>query len=352
MMQRHTSGARMRAVRAGWLASAVWCVVAVGCGGNGETASPSTADRSGGGGLIAKSPQDRSKVLVKEAEEAVRRGDRETALADFRRAIEINPRETSAFMGMGDLFRTEKDWGRAQELYERAASTDPRNFDAQYLNGLMLQMMERVSEAISAYLLALNLKPDDFKANLNLSAAYYQLDENSQALQYGRKAVQLQPRNGPARFNLGAIYAAMNLHQEAVQEYQQAAELMELTPSLLLNLAESYGRLRRFEEMRNTLIQLAESDPSGAVWERLGYVAFQLGKYDEALTAFEKSVAMAPDYTPGLNGVGVSYLNAWIKSDYKNATAHQKGIAALKKSLQVSPNQPKILELVTRYTNR
>lgn len=290
-----------------------------------------------------------AEVYLIAGETAVRDGDTDRALAAFARAIEVNPRLTSAHMGIADIYRTRGDYSRAEESYGNAARIQPRNFDAQYYHGLMLHLLERVTDAIQAYLRALAVKPDDFKANLNLATAYYQLDENNLALPYARRAVELMPRDGPARFNLGAVYAAMGDHRGAVQEYQQAAELMELTPALLMNLAESLGKLDRFEEMVNALEQVNRAQPSAASWERLGFARFKMGKYDDARAAFDSALAIDADYFPALNGKGVCLLNAWIWSGRADNKAREDGLSALRRSLQLNRDQPQIIDLLSRY---
>ena len=45
-------------------------------------------------------------------ETAIRDGDTDRALAAFARAIEVNPRLTSAHMGMADIYRMRGDYSR------------------------------------------------------------------------------------------------------------------------------------------------------------------------------------------------------------------------------------------------
>lgn len=335
----------MRQTRGIWLSAL--CIGAVtlagGCSssGTGGRSSPTRA-------AVAGDP--RAATYMASAEQAIREGDLEKALAEFARAIEINPNMTSAHLGMADIYRMRGDYSRAEAKYSRAAQLEPRNFDAQYFHGLMLHLLDRLPEAIQAYLRAIALRPNDFKSNLNLATAYYQLDENSQALPYAKRAVELNPQDGPARFNLGAIYAAMDRHAEAVREYQQAAELMELTPPLLLNLAESLGRLERYDEMANTLAQAIKSEPSAAAYERLGFAKFKTRQFADAKAAFRSALQIDPDYYPALNGSGVCSLNDWINSGRQDQKAKEAGLTALRRSLQVHRDQPQILELVTRYS--
>jgi len=271
------------------------------------------------------------------------------ALAEFERAIEHNPRLTVAYMSAAEIHRKQGNLDKAEPMYAQAAVLEPKNFSAQYLHGLTLQLLDRISEAVSAYLRALAIKPGDFNANLNLGTAFLQLGEPAQALPYAQRAVQLEGRDGAARTNLGAIYAALNRHEDAVTEFQQAAELTPLSAPLLLNLADSLGKTGRYEEMVNTLEQLGRTEPSAAGYERLGTGLFKLRRYDEALTAFRKSLEIDPNHYPALNGVGVCLLNQWIWSKQEDEAARDEALRSLRRSLQIERNQPKIMELVGRY---
>jgi len=276
-------------------------------------------------------------------------GQYEMALNEFERAIEVNPRLTVAYMGAGDIYRQRGDYDSAQKRYGKAADIEPRNFNANYMNGLMLQLLNRLGESVRAYLQALTVKPDDFNANLNLATAYLQLNEPLEGLPYGQRAVQLNSRDAAARTNLGAIFGALNRHEEAVVEYQQAAELAELTAPLLLNLSESLGKIQRYGEMVNTLGQLVKTEPTAIAYERLGFGQFRLRQYPDALASFRKALEIDPNHFPALNGVGVCLLNQWKFSNEVDEAAKSQAIQALRRSVQIEPQQPKILELLGRY---
>ncbi len=317
------------------------------------------ANRSGRAAGGSSSPEpapaapisDRSVILVNAAEDAIRAGDRQRAIADLTRAIEINPTLTKAHLTLADVHRSDGDYEAAHASYRRAAELEPRNFDAQYYDGLMLHLLNRLGDAARAYLRALAVQPSDFQANLRLAGVYYQLDELSPALDYAQRATKIDPANGEARYQLGAIHAAMDDHAGAVREYQQATESMTLTPDLLLNLAESLGRLDRFTEMANTLEQAIRTQPSAAAWERLGFAHWRLGEFDAAHADFEAALGLEPDYFPALNGVGVSWLRRWRETNEQDTKARDQGVAHLRRSLQVKRDQPKVLELLTRYGN-
>lgn len=291
---------------------------------------------------------------VDSAQQAIREGDSERALAEFERAIEVNPNLTTAYLGMADIYRMNADYVRAEAKYKRAVAIEPQNFDAQYYHGLMLHLLNDVRTAVQAYLRALAIKPDDFRANLNVATAYYQLDENVKALQYGKRAVELNPRDGPARLNLGVVYAALGQHQAAVNEYQQATEFMELTPTLLLNLGESLGKLERYDEMTATLEGLIQSNPSAktaaTAYERLGFAKFRQRQFQAAKANFEAAIGVEPDYYPALNGLGVSLLNEFINGGRRDLATKDRAISNLRRSLQIYPDQPQVVEILSKYT--
>lgn len=320
------------------IGSAAACALLAGCGGGGPREAAGTAPAVTEARGHADSAEDR-----------VRHGDLQGALAEFSRAIAENPNFVRARAGMGDIYRIQSDWARAALQYEAAATLQPDNAMLHYYIGLMLHLQNRVSEAVSAYLYAYRIAPNHFETNLNLANAYYQLDDLEQARAHAQRAVALRPDDGNARFTLGEIYATQGLHEEAVTEFQQAAELLEITPRLLTSWAESLLALERYAEAKNVLERLAREAPGPWAQERLGFAEFKLNNLDEAQAAFEAALALDPTYVPAINGVGVVELNRYVASDKQDREAHARAIKRLQESLQLDPEQQQIKELLFRY---
>lgn len=306
--------------------------------------------RTNPGSSAARAPSlGEASAALGRAQSLRRQGLYDAALAELRRAVEINPKLTPAYLSMGDIHRELGDFSEAERAYGRAAAAEPQSFDAQYLHGLALQLLDRVVEAVRAYLRALTIRPDDFNANLNVATAYLQLGEPRQARPYAQKAVQLRVDSAAARVNLGAVYAALNQHEDAVVEYRQAAELMKLTPDLLLNLAESLGKAGRLAEMQTTLEQLVRTKPSAIAYERLGSCLYRQEKYDDAIAAFRKAVELDDTHYPAHNGVGICLLNRYIWSERTDTAAKEEALRHLRRSLQIERRQPAIVSLVSQY---
>lgn len=276
-------------------------------------------------------------------------GRYEEALAELRAAIEENPDLTSAHLTMGEIYKERGDHTRAAESFGSAARLEPANFDAQFNHGLALQLIDRLAEAVRAYLRALSLEPADARANLNLATAYFQLGEPEQALPYARRASRYAPEDGPTRVNLGSILTALGRHDEAVRAYEAAAERMEPTAPLLLNLAEALGKTGRYAEMINTLESANRIETTAAAYERIGSARFRLGQYERALESFRAAIVVDPEHYPAHNGVAVCLLNRYLSSDRADRAALGDAVEALRASLRIRNDQPRVVQLLSRY---
>ena len=305
-------------------------------GGRGDQSQPLTADQ------VAAAP-------LRNAEAAIASGDRMRARAELMRVIETNPQQAEAQLLLGELLFDEGNYDAAEPRFRQAASAAPQNFRAQFMHGLTLHALGKLQDAVNAYLRALNISPTDFDANVNVASAYFALGEFGQALPYAQQSVRLTPRNGQARYNLGATFAALDRHEEAVVEFQQATELVTITPALLLTMSESMLKTRRFAEAKAALERVVAEAPSALGFERLGSANFRLGDGAAASQAFERAIAIDADYYPALNGIGVCELNRWLDSGQSDDAARQRGLGALRRSLQLKRGQSRVEDLLTRY---
>ncbi|MBL0928059.1 MAG: tetratricopeptide repeat protein [Phycisphaerales bacterium] len=308
-------------------------------------------------GPVAPSPQGPQNpaaprpgdAAVTQARDLLDQGREDDALRVLARAIERNPTLTVAHLEMGDIYRERGDYNAAERSYDSAARLEPRNFDAQYLHGLTLHLLNRLDEAVRAYLRALAIRSEDQDANLNLAIAYLQLNEPNQAVGFAEQAARLNPDRGEAQANLGAVYSALGRHADAVRRYERAAELMTLNPQLLVNWAESLGRLDRYTEMVNTLERAIALKPSAPAHERLGFAHFRLRQFDLAKQHFRKAIDLDATHFPALNGLGVCRLNDYLVGGQADRQAIDDAMDHLRASLRINQNQPRIVELVQLY---
>jgi tetratricopeptide (TPR) repeat protein len=315
--------------------------------------------QTGGGG--AGSAMERSERDSRRAQDFAAEADRvlansasdpeaqREALRLLEAAIERNPTLTVAHVQMGQIFRQQGDFTEAERAFGRAASLEPRNFDAQFGHADALHALGRLVEAVRSYLRALAIRPNDVEANRGVAAAYLELREPRQALPYAERSVDLAPDDGGARANLGAIFSSLERHEQAVRQYEAAAELMDLTPELLLNWANSLGVIGRYREMLSTLERSIAIEPTAAAWERSGFARFKLREFAAAGEAFRRALELDPNHYPAMNGLAVVLLNEYLQTGREQDAIRIEALGLLRRSLRLNANQPKFVDLVQRF---
>lgn len=298
-------------------------------------------------------PGMRLNDFVVEADSALEMGERDEAIRLLAAAIEANPEFTPAYVRLGEIQFEDANYDGAERTYSSLVRLEPRVFDHQYFHALALHHLERLSEAVRAYLRALALEPASFDAHLNLSTAYLQLDEHAQSLPYAREAVEIDPDSGTAWANLGAALTGLDARDadlEAVRAFETAAELTEADPEYILkNWAIVLGRLDRFREMINVLERSLEISESAFAWERIGFARFKLREFENAELSFRSALQVDPNHYPARNGLGVCLLNDWIADGRNNNALKREAIDHLRASLRVNGQQPKIVNLLSRF---
>jgi tetratricopeptide (TPR) repeat protein len=159
--------------------------------------------------------------------------DRSGALADYSKAIELNPKEATVYNNRGFLRYISNDISGALAEYNKAIDLDLKNADAYNNRGfLKAYNLKDISGALADYNKAIELNP-------NLASAYNNrgnLKENnlkdiSGALADYDKAIELNPKLAVAYKNRGNLKENNPKYisevDDEVNDYRKAIELME-----------------------------------------------------------------------------------------------------------------------------
>ncbi|MFK7760022.1 MAG: tetratricopeptide repeat protein [Phycisphaerales bacterium] len=296
-------------------------------------------------------PKTTEEQSLARAVELYASGDLESALRELERAIAINPRFTRAYIELGDIYMEMAEYDLAERKFAAAVRNEPRNYLAQYRHANVLHKLGALDESKRAYLRALSIRPSAFDANLGLSQVQLESGTPEQALSYAQRAVRADPQSGRARMHLGNVHAALDQHEQAIIEYQQAADVFDQPGTgLLLNMADSLNQLQRYAEMVGVLEQMVLVEPDTLAYERLGSGYFRLRRYDEALVAFNSSANLDPNHFPALNGIAVCELNNYLWNGKVDGGARERAVDAMRRSLRLERQQPRIVELLRRYS--
>lgn len=116
-----------------------------------------------------------------------RHGDKEGALKEFSRAIELKPNYADAYHNLGNTYREMGNLGKAME----------------------------------SYLLAAKLNPNLWQSYQNIAALYFQAKQYDLALENIEQAIKINPKNLNLYNNLGVIYLTKGDKTKAKEIFMQ-----------------------------------------------------------------------------------------------------------------------------------
>jgi len=249
--------------------------------------------------------------------------------------------------------------------FKRALNLDPDN--APILNhlGLALTLEKRYGEAIQSFKKALELKPAYPDIHNNFGMVYLQVDNYAEALKEFGQALAVNPRYAEAHFNTGLCLAAQATASPELAAPNRELALQHLNQALANNaslnseyfkIAMSYILKGQFMEARQALVETKThiSNQNGSQIYHEFYLRLKYGEEGVDRKATEHYIAKLedlleehPNYVDIHNDLGVAYLiqcrflfNRAIK-EFKRALAINPNYNQAKKNLKLAENEGK-----------
>ncbi|MFI5096225.1 MAG: tetratricopeptide repeat protein [Candidatus Acidiferrales bacterium] len=257
------------------------------------------------------------------------------------------------------------DFTGAETLLKKAIDKDPKNYQAWFDLGFVLNRLGRVEESIHAYRQSVAAKPDVFESNLNLGLmlvrfnspeaerflraatglkptahteegqarawlALAHLLENKKpedAFQAYGKASELTPKDPEPHLSAGLLHERQKEFSDAEAEYKQVMVLDPHSTEAAIGLTNLYMKSNRLGDAEPLLRKLAgdRADDSG-IHLQLGRVLAAEGKKDDAMAELQTAVKLAPSDADAQRELADLYASAG-KNDLAEA-AYRTLVAA------------------------
>lgn len=258
--------------------------------------------------------------------EAEKSGQLDTAVTEFRKATELDPKLEAAFADLGGVYIEKGDYAAAVPPLKRALELSPDLEGAHRLLGYALLAQGYASEAIphlekahveDALGIALLEAGKLPEALAVLQKALAQNPEDPDLLYYyGRTAGLLSkqvfdelearfPDSARAHQMMAQDYAVLHDVPSAEREFFAALHLRPQTAGLHLQLGELYARAQQWDKAEEQFRLETESQPGSAeAFYRLGEARLQLGNFHEAREALVHSDQLRQDMPETLYQLG------------------------------------------------
>jgi tetratricopeptide (TPR) repeat protein len=164
---------------------------------------------------------------IRKGNQFYKQGDYDKSLAEYERAVQLNPSLPVANFNLGNvLFRKER-WADAEKSYDNVlakSTVDSVREKAFYNKGVSLTKQKKLEESIEAYKSALKLTPDDEDARINLQKALLERkkNESQQKEQRQEKPKQKEkPKPQQSKLNKREVEQLLKALRQREQEVQQ-----------------------------------------------------------------------------------------------------------------------------------
>jgi tetratricopeptide (TPR) repeat protein len=217
----------------------------------------------------------------------------EDSLRTLNEAAQQDPGNLDVVKLQGDVLYLLGRESEAETALQTVLRQDPRHQDARYALGRIYYQQKRLGEAIEAFQQLIQENPKHYRAHDNLAVCYAAQQKDSDALRHFLKALDLVHKDHREYDAAYANAAEFFLDRgEFEKAFQLAAEASERNPNAARNFfltAKALARLERSDLAIRWLQQCADLDPN---YQEAHYWLFQLyrkaGKSEEAQTALRK----------------------------------------------------------------
>jgi serine/threonine protein kinase/tetratricopeptide (TPR) repeat protein len=233
----------------------------------------------------------------------------DNAVILFRRALEIDSRYALAYAGLGETYWRKYETTKAttwvdpaRAACEGALAINTKVAEAHACLGTVLNGIGQYQKAADEFNAALNLDSTNDLFYVGLANAYDKLKRPDDAERTYRRAIDLRPHYWATYSYLGAYFYGHSKNDGAL-------------------------------EMFNQVVSLAPDSFRG--YANLGAAYFAKEQFPEAMTAFEKSMAIRPNYQAASN-LGTAY---YYKGQYsRSAAAFRQALEFTQRDYQVWTN--------------
>ncbi len=237
-------------------------------------------------------------ATLEAVERLIDRGRVQEAVAMLVRSTDAHPDELFYYAHLATLLDRLGDTDAAIGHYTRLLARQPNMASAYFNVALLYRKVKRHDDAIAAYEKAIHLGINGVEeVYSNLGVLYAELRRPGDARSHYRRALDVHPNYVPAMYNLAGLNEECGDRDAAIELYEKILAIDSTHWDSLIRLAYA----RRIDDAGDPLLETLRAGQTRTN-DRLageglrfaeGKVLDDLGRYDEAYTAYRAANAMS-----------------------------------------------------------
>ena len=229
-------------------------------------------------------------------------GKMDLALAEFQRALELDPSTVIAQYHIGRIDEAKGQYKEAEEEFETVVSRRPGDLTGYMGLGRFYYVHGRFADAEKQFKIMMDLQPDNPIPYENLGGTYLGMGRYEDAITVLKKG--LTYRDNPDTWsNLGSAYMYTGNYSEACDAMKKAVDLRPLDHVLWRNLADCYRQVPSLsaqaleaysKALEAGLVDLKVNPSSSDALSSVALYQAHLGHADEAQKNLSKALQLSP----------------------------------------------------------
>ena len=169
------------------------------------------------------------------AHEEIKEGNTNGAIAQYRKAMAIDPHLPGIHFELAELLNTSQDASvkkEAEQEYRRALTANPLDEKAECRLGEIDAARGNTSQALEEFLRAVALQPADSDAVLDLAKTLIAMDQLDKARALLEEAIRIDPTNAIVHYRLSTLYRKQGRMEDAKREVELYKKYKDMKENL------------------------------------------------------------------------------------------------------------------------
>ena len=239
-----------------------------------------------------------SYALVGLGDIARKRGKHHDAVGYYQRCIEHDPDNAFALFGLADSYRSLRKYHEALAIWERYLAHDDENVTVLTRVADAYRKVRRKRRSHELYERVLELEPDNPYALVGLGHLHYDFREYEEALSSWQRMHELAGTSVDIRVltSIGNCYRKLRRYRAGIPFFEEALEREPDNFYALFGLADCYRGLNDPAQSLVYWKRILEKDPQNRViLTRAGDAHRTMGELDEAEECYRAALAIGDD---------------------------------------------------------
>jgi tetratricopeptide (TPR) repeat protein len=148
-------------------------------------------------------------------------GQFEEAIKDYTKITEVQPKKPDGYLRLANVYLIQKNFDKTKELCESILNDiDKNNLQALLLLSLILEIDDKVDDAITLLSDALKEKPNNLQLINRLSELYLKKGDYDNAMSYAEKALSINSNAAAARYVKGSVHFIREEYEKASVQFE------------------------------------------------------------------------------------------------------------------------------------